>query len=233
VSVRKVSAATVVRPIPQSGNFVLSDWADFSNAETGTYTQSGVEYKYIAFTANGTLTVTRSGFADVLVVSGGGGGSFTTDRGTKSAGGGGGNAVTLNYLPEGSYAVSIGGGGGAASRGGTSAVGTLLRHGGGSPGLVGRNAQWSGSGSAISGGGVFGGQNSTTPVSGTSVGGGSGGTIFGGSQQYNGRIFDWTGSPVEYGIGGYTTGTPAANTGNAGFQNVAGASGIVIVRVKI
>ena len=56
--------------------------ADFSNAATGTYSSGGVNYKYLTYTASGTLTVTKAGFADVLVVGGGGGGG-------KYGGGGG------------------------------------------------------------------------------------------------------------------------------------------------
>jgi len=33
--------------------------ADFSDAATGTYTDDGINYKYITFTASGTLTVTK------------------------------------------------------------------------------------------------------------------------------------------------------------------------------
>jgi hypothetical protein len=233
MSIRKISTATLQNNQPKYNNMLINDWADFSNVETGTYTQSGFQYKYISFTSNGTLTITRPGFADILLVSGGGGGSFTTDRGTKNTGGGGGNVVTLGYIPAGSYAISIGGGGAAGSRGGTSAIGDLLKHGGGNQGVVGRSTGNIGaSGSALPGGVVTGGEVSANPVSGTGLGGGSGGGIIAGANSYSGRVFDWTNTSVEYGMGGYTGGTPPANTGNGGF-NVAGASGIVVVRVRI
>ena len=85
----------------------LNTYANFSNTPTGTYTD-GFDYKYISFTANDTLTVTRSGFADILLVGGGGAGGHW--------GGGGGGAggvlyIESIYLPDGSLDVVVGDGG--------------------------------------------------------------------------------------------------------------------------
>ena len=55
---------------------LLSDTTVFglaSNTPTGSYTD-GADYEYVSFTSDGTLTVTRGGFFDFLLVGGGGGG---------------------------------------------------------------------------------------------------------------------------------------------------------------
>ena len=81
--------------------------ADFSNTPTGTYTDS-FDYKYISFTSDGTLTVTRGGYADILVVGGGGAGGQWYGGG----GGAGGMLYIENaYLPAGSLDVVVGAGG--------------------------------------------------------------------------------------------------------------------------
>ena len=103
--------------------------ADFSNAATGTYTDGGVSYKYLTFTASGTLTVTTAGYADVLVIGGGGGGSW------EGGGGAGGYLESSVYFPAATYTVTVGGGGtGSGSAGGQgndSALGFLAALGGG------------------------------------------------------------------------------------------------------
>jgi len=80
--------------------------ANFSNTSTGTYT-SGVNYKYVTFTSNGSLIVTTAGYADVLIVGGGssGGGEYA------SAGSGGSITTGSIYLTVGTHAVNIGAGG--------------------------------------------------------------------------------------------------------------------------
>jgi hypothetical protein len=84
--------------------------ADFSDAASGTYSDSGINYKYITYNASGTLTVTKAGFADVLVVGGGGGGA----RGASSFGGGGagGHLEAANvFIPAATITVTVGAGG--------------------------------------------------------------------------------------------------------------------------
>lgn len=81
--------------------------ANFSNTATGSYTG----YKYLTFTASGTITVTTAGFADIVVCSGGGGGL------TLNGGGGAGGVlqVTNAYLPVGTLTVTVGAGGSSAT----------------------------------------------------------------------------------------------------------------------
>ena len=80
--------------------------AAFSNTPTGSYTD-GFDYEYVSFTSDGTLTVTRGGYCDILVVGGGGAGAL---------GGGGGGAGGMLYvenafIPAGSLDVVVGAGG--------------------------------------------------------------------------------------------------------------------------
>jgi len=81
--------------------------ANFSNTPTGSYTD-GYDYEYVSFTADGSLTVTRGGYADVLLVGGGGGGGRAY-----SAGGGAGGVLYIEnaYLPAGTLDVVVGAGG--------------------------------------------------------------------------------------------------------------------------
>jgi hypothetical protein len=94
--------------------------ADFSDAATGTYTDSGIDYKYITYNASGTLTCTVAGLADVLIVGAGAGG------GDSQGGGGGGGGVIAQsvFLDVSTYTVTIGGGGAAGTSGNAGAFGT-------------------------------------------------------------------------------------------------------------
>lgn len=186
--------------------------ADFSNTATGTYTDTGVNYKYIRFTSSGTLTITQAGVADILVV-GAGGTGFS--NGIDTSGGGGAGAVTLvsTSLDVASYSVVV-----AASYGGTSTFngnnGIFCR--GGFPGGGGGGA----SGNGFSGGGppISGGGGSTGNASGTTGGPGFTSSI--------------TGTSTVYALGannagartGYGTGRDSGNSG--------GGLGVVIVRVR-
>ncbi len=164
--------------------------ANFSNTATGTYTD-GYDYKYLTFTASGSLTVTRGGYADVLVVGGGGGGGSSYGGG----GGAGGMLYVQNaYLPAGSLEVNVGAGGDTYSDSSNTA-------------FTGYNGEASSLWNYYAPGG--GGGGGMTNKSGTSVayslngsGGGSGG---GAGGQYN----------TPGAIQGYG-GTPTVNQGNTG-----------------
>lgn len=103
--------------------------ADFSDAATGTYTDSGIDYKFITYTGSGTVTITEAGLCDVLVVGGGGSGE------PGGAGAGGYNEASGFYLPIGTFSVTIGAGGASFREGNYSALGTTLVAGGGAGGL--------------------------------------------------------------------------------------------------
>jgi len=81
--------------------------ANFTDTATGTYSSGGKSYKFITFTASGTLTVDTAGLADILVV--GGGGSGGADGG--GGGGGGGYMEQKVYLDAATHTVVVGGGG--------------------------------------------------------------------------------------------------------------------------
>jgi hypothetical protein len=142
--------------------------ADFSNVATGTYTEGGVLYKYLTFTGNGSLAVTRAGVADILVIGGGGGG------GGEGGGGAGGYLEVANaYFSVGAVTVVVGAGGVrfqdlatdlAPTNGITSRLGNYYAVGGGAGGVFSGMAQ-QGQNGGSGGGGAFG---ATSGGSGTS-----------------------------------------------------------------
>jgi hypothetical protein len=80
-------------------------------------TDGGVTYSYLGFTSSGSVTVTRDGLFDVLIVAGGAGAS-----GNIGGGGGGGGVINKTvYLTAATYTVTVGSGGsgGVASASGT------------------------------------------------------------------------------------------------------------------
>jgi len=78
-------------------------FANFSNTATGTYTNNGINYKYVSFTSNGTLTITQTGFADILLVGGGSAYDNTAGYGTSA-----GKWINGTYeLSSGNYNVTI------------------------------------------------------------------------------------------------------------------------------
>lgn len=84
---------------------------NFTNAATG----SGTGYKYVSFTASGTLTVDVGGLFDILVVGGGGssglpGTPLSSYYQLPGGAGGGGVISTTAYLSAGTYTVTIGAG---------------------------------------------------------------------------------------------------------------------------
>jgi hypothetical protein len=82
-------------------------YANISNTPTGSYTD-GFDYSYVSFLTDGTLTVTRGGLCDILVVGGGGAGAYWYGGG---GGAGGMLSVENAYLPVGSHDVTVGAGG--------------------------------------------------------------------------------------------------------------------------
>jgi hypothetical protein len=94
--------------------------ANFTNAATGTYTDGGIDYKYITFTASGELVVDKAGFADLLIVGGGGGGGAA-----RGGGGGAGShlSVTSLYLSAATHTIIIGAGGAGGSYAGVDFIG--------------------------------------------------------------------------------------------------------------
>lgn len=80
---------------------------------SSSITVDGFAYTMLAFTSNGTLTVSRAGLFDVLMVGGGGAGSGG------GAGGSGGLISNTVYLAATTHTVTIGAGGSAGGAAGT------------------------------------------------------------------------------------------------------------------
>ena len=122
-------AATAIRTgsnawtlVPFSGG---AGSADFSDTATGTYSSGGFNYKYLTFAASGSLTVTKAGLCDVLIIGGGGaGGDRGSAFGRNHGGGGAGGFAYLTdvYLPVSTITVTVGAGAARKTEGGTSST---------------------------------------------------------------------------------------------------------------
>lgn len=84
-------------------------------------------YSGLAFTATGTLTVTKAGLFDVLVCSGGGGGGTSSSVFSGAGGGAGGISQSTVYLAATTYSIQIGGGGAPGAAGGSSCLDSTAR----------------------------------------------------------------------------------------------------------
>jgi hypothetical protein len=226
--------------------------ANFSNASTGTYSSGGFNYKYVTFTASGTLTVTRSGIATVLIVGGGGsGGKQRGDANDNTGGGGAGGVVRGDFfLPSGSLTITVGAGSAEGRDGNDSLLGSILAAAGGGLGgapLLSHPGQGGSGGGGANNTGSDGvnragkgianqgnnGGTGTTYGGGNGAGGGGGGGGAGGNGTTSvggnggtGFSSSITGSSVTYGGGGggaRRNGSPGS--GGAGGGGAGGTSG--------
>lgn len=202
-----------------------------------TFTDSGINYKSYKFTGSGSITFTKSGLIDVLVVAGAG-----SSTGNVGFGSGAGGMIRIdgflvNAVTE---TITVGAGaGGGGFRGGQSSIGKLTAVGGG-PNAHNVNdlVCFGGSSGSKNAGSTSGqnvaGQGNIGFVGGTGGGGGAGGN--GGSTAGGVGLADSiTGTSVTYATGGASTGgAGAANTGNGagGTAAAAGGSGVVVIRVR-
>jgi hypothetical protein len=172
----------------------------------------GVTYRVLEFTATGTLTVTKSGLFDVMLIGGGGGGGYTGS--SKMGGGGGGAGITQGtvYL-DANVTITIGaGGGGRRGYGSTSYIGSAVTD----RGICALGGGW--------GGGVAPSNDPFGASSGGCGGGGLGGALphsqfnegLAGLQGYNGA--NGTGSLIYAGGGGGAGANASAQTGGAGYD---------------
>jgi hypothetical protein len=227
--IRTAENAWTLVPFSGAGN------ANFSNAATDTYTDGGINYKYVTFTATGTLTMTKAGFADVLVIGGGGGGGGDGSAGMGGSAGGY-ISVANYYLAAGSIAVTVGAGGTGNSSGfpfnyGTRGTDSVLSN---------LYAIGGAAGSASNGPHPFGGSSgaigTNVPGQGTKGAGAQGGGSS--SASGTGTASSITGSSVTRAAGknASTGGAGGANTGDGGqggSTGFNGGSGVVIVRVRV
>ncbi len=219
------TASNVWTFVPFSGGV---EAANFTNTATGTYTDGGIDYKYITFTGSGSLVVDQAGFADVLIIGGGGSGS------RYSAGGAGGHLEFNNaYLALGTLTVTVGAGGAANSIASTtgnngiaSSVGSYFSPGGGAGASRGINGGSGGGGSTIGLGIVGLGNNGGILPSGsqnTAGGGGGAGAVGGNAVSFGpagvggaGRSNSITGTAVTRAGGGGSGGFGFSASGGSG-----------------
>lgn len=189
--------------------------ANFTDTETGTYTDGGTDYKYLTFTASGTITIDTAGLAKVLVIGGGGGGGYQN-------GGGGGAAayveMTDAYLPVGTLTVRVGAGGATQKPGNVSGAHLYLAPGGGAGGRQNNSAS-----GATSGGSGGGGQMSGSGASGTAGLGNNGGN------GYQGSFPNWQGGGGG-GSGGNGINGASNNAGNGGAGTSSSITGAAVTR---
>lgn len=221
-------------PFP-SGVAVLaaSDVTGTTGSPTiSTFTSGGTGYTVYKFTASsGSITLGKAGVCDILIVGGGGGGR----DGTQSCGGGGGGVIhyTDFLLQSGANSITVGAGGAIASKGGDSILGSLTAVGGGR-GIDGAFSVGGSSGGATSNQFAVPGQGNSGATGSGGLGGGGAGGAASGSTAGVGLSVSITGSAVTYAAGGFggVGSAPAANTGNGGPRDIAGASGVVIIKMR-
>ena len=100
-----------------SGLGVPASTANFTDTPTGTYTDGGVNYKYLTLTSTGTVTIDRAGTCDMLIIGGGGSGGASAS-GAGGGGAGGHLELTGVHLPAGTLTCVVGDGGAAMTQGG-------------------------------------------------------------------------------------------------------------------
>jgi hypothetical protein len=252
--IRTASDAWTVIPFA-GGAALLSDSAisgTTGSPTTATYTDSGINYKSYKFTGSGSITFTKAGLIDILVVGGGGsGGLYAVQRG---GGGGAGMYLQKNgvYMEAATASITIGAGASNASEGlsrngnpgfpsgisiGANYIYTAIGGGygngdtgpGGSGGSGGgRGSNGSAAGSALLSGGNSGGGN----ASGSGGGGGgagqagqTGSTNVGGAGGNGSANILATGSSQTYAGGGGGNGSSTAGAGGSGGGGAGNAAG--------
>jgi hypothetical protein len=251
--IRTASNAWTVIPFA-GGAALLSDGAisgTTGSPTTTTYTDGGINYKAYAFTGSGSITLSKGGLVDMLLVGGGGGGANPN----QGSGAGAGAVVELSqvYLSAGTATVTIGGGGAVGGPRGAHGIASTIESyysAGGAPGIRdGNNGLYGGSGSGAGGSsatgftggastqtfGNAGGNNFAQPGVAPAGGGGGAGAVgvnATSSQGGNGgagRANSITGTSVTYGGGGgggTESGTGGTGgTGGGGNGGVAGVGG--------
>jgi len=122
--------------IPFSGGV---EAANFTNTATGTYTDGGIDYKYITFTGSGSLVIDRAGECKLLVL---GGGCTGYSAGSTWAGKGGYSVRGTWQITAATYTVTIGGPGAVTANiltqsGNDTSIGTtFIGFGGGAGGTL-------------------------------------------------------------------------------------------------
>ena len=129
------TAANTWTLVPFSGGANAAVGSTTGSPTISSYTSGGVTYDLYVWSANGSVTLSRAGYARILVV--GGGAQGTAGLGGQN--GGGGYIIAGGYtLAAATLTVTIGAGGsGDGVNGGTSYLGTMNANGGYSIGTTG------------------------------------------------------------------------------------------------
>jgi hypothetical protein len=246
-----------------------SAWVDLSTGygvatggSSSSITVGGINYTLLTFTSDGTLTVTKSGLFDYLVIGSGAG----TNRPFNGGGGGGaGQLIEGTAYFDANQTITVGAGGAVNSINvGISRIGAhifaMCGGGGGTAGSNGYGASGGGStgGSIYTAGiaylsGVTGHNGAVGSTTSPNFAGGGGGGMGGAGTAASGATAGSAGAGVSNsfndvattycrgGFGGIASGSAgsnaAANTGNGGGDVInnygAGGSGLVMVRFKV
>jgi len=202
-----------------------NEWAAVSGGVETSYTLAdGTDWVAHTFTSSGTLTVTKAGLLDVLVVANGGGAQERYGR--WGLGGGGAVRFGIKQLTEtGDYTVAVGS---PSSIIAPSSVPLYIS----GPGEAGKSYEGALNASKHAPGGG-GGPGGISENSGVRYGGGQGGTYWGpASANHDGIVLDYTGTNHEYGQGGDNTSGGGYGQGT-GQDYAAGAGAIVIARYRV
>jgi hypothetical protein len=210
---------------------------------SGGTSSSITGYTLLSFTSTASLTVSKSGLFDVLIVGGGGGGGNNTTDSDPAGGGAGAQVLYLAnaYIAAGTYTVTVGGAGGVGGNGGPSGIATLrweAAYGGygagtweGAPPLSynrggsGYRPGYGGSAGGAAGGlyGYGGGGSNGAGASGS--GGGAGGAGSTTTAVTAGLANSITGSSVTYAYGGGGGATGTAGSRQTTYGSGGGGSG--------
>jgi hypothetical protein len=222
-----------------------------TGGSSSSITVGGVAYTLLDFTSDGTLTVTKSGLFDVLMVGGGGCGGYSLNATYPGSGGGGGQVLQTTIYITANQTVTIGTGGNglnngtsANNQGTASRIGSLaIAVAGGSGSGVNTNSTGAGAGGNGGGGngnnfagfnaigvsiagGFNGGAGSTSAGGGggSAANGSAGSGATGGAGGAGTQLSTFTGSTITtfVGAGGGGSGT---TTGGAAGSTGAGAGG--------
>ena len=253
LALAQYGGGTLVFQSASAATFFSQQAASYGAATGGTssapITVGGVGYTLLSFLTDLTLTVTRAGYFDVVMVAGGAGGGAAFNYG--GGGGAGGVIQSTIYLPATTYAVTVGAGGtgtvtrfmsgfglgseiaGYLSTAGGGAVNANLADGlGGGSGGGATSGGTSGAGPAIAGsqgknGGTNGGASSAGAGGGFSSVGANGSGTTGGAGGTGLQLTTFTGSTITtwIGCGGGGAGSVTQGAGGNSTGGTAAATG--------
>jgi len=132
-----------------------------TGGSSSSITVGGINYTLLSFTTDATLTVTKAGLFDVMLIGGGGGGGTRNPSFGGGGGGAGGVAVATIFLAATTHAVDVGAGAADKLQGSSSYLGSLTVGSAVAPVGVGGGGGHSGFGLALNGGSGGGAANSS------------------------------------------------------------------------